>query len=69
MDIKILNSVIKDLFNALDAKDGNKDKCIQKSVWDGFANIAGGKEIRNCIFQDRAEVSIKSYLSVQIMKH
>lgn len=62
MDIKALNLLTNELFAALDLKDGNQDQFINKSVWNDFADIAGGKGINNRINKERATLSIKSYI-------
>lgn len=62
MDIKALNLLTNDLFSKLDLKDGKQDKLIDNSVWNDFADIAGGKKINNYINKERAVVSIKSYI-------
>lgn len=46
----------------LDLKDGTGDGCIEKSIWDSFADITGGKHINNRIEYSNAMKSINSYL-------
>lgn len=52
-----------DIFARLDAADGKNDGRINKSIWNAFAAIAGGKEINNFIEKTNAIRSISSYLS------
>jgi len=58
---KSLSYSAKDMFDALDAKDGVKDGIIKKNVWDGFAGIANGSKINFGIQEANAVKSINAY--------
>lgn len=50
------------IWQTLDLKDGTKDRKIEKSIWDAFADAAGGNHINNFIEERNAMKSINSYL-------
>ena len=49
-----LNLNAAELFKKLDAKDGKVDNKIQASIWNEFADTAGGNRINNCIQKENA---------------
>lgn len=50
------------IFNNLDTADGKVDKKISASVWNEFAETAGGNKIKEFIDEKDAMKSIKAYL-------
>lgn len=51
------------IFNYLDAKDGNVDKRISAEKWNEFAELAGGKTVKYGIEETNALKSINYYLT------
>ncbi len=58
-----LNLNAYEIFNHLDAKDGNADKRINAKEWNEFANLAGGKSVKYGIEEPNALKSINYYLT------
>lgn len=52
-----------DIFAKLDAADGQANGRIDKSVWNAFAEAAGGNQIKNYIEKDNAINAIGRYLA------
>ena len=52
-----------DIFAKLDAADGQANGKIDKSVWNAFAEAAGGNQIKNYIEKDNAIKAIGRYLA------
>ena len=50
------------IFNNLDAADGEVNKRIEASVWNDFAETAGGNKVKEFIDEKDAMKSIKAYL-------
>ena len=61
-EINRVNLNAAEMFDKLDAKDGKADNKIQASIWNEFAETAGGNKINNCILKENALKSIQSYL-------
>ena len=52
-----------EIFDKLDAADGKKNGKIDKSIWNAFAEAAGGNKIKNFIEEKNAVASIGRYLA------
>lgn len=62
-EINIDNKNSLEIFNELDAQDGNVDQVIKAKEWNNFAQKVGGKSIQKDISKDRALKSINFYLN------
>ncbi len=63
MNVNNQNLNAKNIFAALDAKDGKQDGKVQKSVWNAFAEISGGNKISNYIEEKNGVNAIGKYLA------
>lgn len=63
MNVNNQNLNAKNIFAALDAKDGKQDGKVQKTVWNAFAEISGGNKIRNYIEEKNGVNAIGRYLA------
>lgn len=58
------NLNVNEIFAKLDAMDGGgADGKIEASIWNAFADVAGGKHIKNFINKDNAIKSISAYIA------
>ncbi len=58
------NLNVNEIFAKLDAMDGGgADGKIEASIWNTFADVAGGKHIKNFINKDNAIKSISAYIA------
>lgn len=53
----------KQIFEKLDAADGKSDGKIKKTIWNTFAEAAGGNKIKNYIEQENGIKAIGRYLT------